>query len=306
LPVLSVPRIQKLTDYISRFMQVVAALALLASAYLLSTGVFRSPILSPVLAVLFLAVGFTVGRWWGILVAVIACMFCVSVYASSGYFTAGEVMYVRNRESPAGILYFAIVAASLVTAIGVAVHKLLVRVFIRRGTFPLRYPLVQIGLAPYLTLILLGLIVLYAQFQVRWERFEARRAAYMAASATVPTPNPLLNRPSLPRGTLSPGEPWDSVGEGARTEEDVRAFSAFPLFWLGENFAGYNLTAIGGDERTVTFRYGSCTQSFQGVRCAAPVLVIVGTNCWHGLSSLPAAFPAGRRWSFVAALSASN
>src|SRR5688572_11098819 len=39
---------------------------------------------------------------------------------------------------------------------------------------------------------------------------------------------------------FQPGPPWDGRGTGSMTQGDMEAFADYPIFWLGDSFAGYN------------------------------------------------------------------
>lgn len=79
-------------------------------------------------------------------------------------------------------------------------------------------------------------------------------------------------------------------GHGPFSAEELKAFSEFPLLWLGESFAGYNLQWAGHIERgepgardawnAVTFIYGTCTPYDETEpSCPAPVTVHVRPAC---------------------------
>lgn len=73
-----------------------------------------------------------------------------------------------------------------------------------------------------------------------------------------------------------------------RSHPDIRAareFKAFPLYWLGERFEKWNLTAIDGIDRPaqfVTLIYGTCTPHGGEQPSCTPLLEIqVFPLCWH-------------------------
>lgn len=89
-----------------------------------------------------------------------------------------------------------------------------------------------------------------------------------------------------------PGPAWDGRGKGPMTQADVESFGDYPLFWLGDSFAGYNLQWVGRVQYdappdipnarpwdAVTFIYGTCTPSDGQTRCAAPITVHVRPGC---------------------------
>ncbi len=97
------------------------------------------------------------------------------------------------------------------------------------------------------------------------------------------------------------GPAWDGRGGGPMAEEDVKAFRDYPLLWLGESFAGYNLQWIGHvkggrpgerDARdAVTFVYGTCTPyDSSEPSCPAPITVHVRPLCSVTPASIPEAF----------------
>lgn len=58
-----------------------------------------------------------------------------------------------------------------------------------------------------------------------------------------------------------PGPAWTGRSRNGYgwTEAQAAAFTDFSLFWLGRQFAGYNLQMIDGAHGTVFFLYGRCT-----------------------------------------------
>jgi hypothetical protein len=88
------------------------------------------------------------------------------------------------------------------------------------------------------------------------------------------------------------GSPWDGKarGRGSWNKQELDDFAEFPLFWLGESFAGYHLQLVErmkypagtGHPSTrganfVAYTYGTCDSS--AGRCVAPVTVIVEPGC---------------------------
>lgn len=73
-----------------------------------------------------------------------------------------------------------------------------------------------------------------------------------------------------------------------RSHPDIgaaREFKAFPLYWLGERFEKWNLTAIEGIDRPaqfVTLIYGTCTpHGGEQPSCTPPLEIQVSPLCWH-------------------------
>ena len=88
------------------------------------------------------------------------------------------------------------------------------------------------------------------------------------------------------------GTPWDGSSQHGRwSRADLEAFADYPLFYLGENFEGYNLTAVRREKYepgpgfpeslrtdTVVFTYGDCVVPPEG-RCPIPVSVSIERAC---------------------------
>ena len=57
-----------------------------------------------------------------------------------------------------------------------------------------------------------------------------------------------------------PGPVWRGKGPNRDgwTQAQAERFTDFPLYWLGERFAGFNLYDILGSDGSVFFLYGSC------------------------------------------------
>jgi hypothetical protein len=119
----------------------------------------------------------------------------------------------------------------------------------------------------------------------------------------VPTSRPLTPEERADR--YRPGPPWDGKGRAGkqpnfRTQAEMEAFADFPLFWLGPEFGGYNLTIIehvkseqpsrpGLDAlNQVGFLYGECNLRGQD-SCPIPITFLVESAC----ASLPAESLAG-------------
>ena len=100
------------------------------------------------------------------------------------------------------------------------------------------------------------------------------------------------------------GEPWTGrpVRGGGLSEEEARAFAAYPLLWAGPGFAGFHLQSIA---RTTARRpqdapptsraglevmnllYGSCTAGSDGV-CAVPANIQIRPACIYLPEQAPA------------------
>jgi hypothetical protein len=75
-------------------------------------------------------------------------------------------------------------------------------------------------------------------------------------------------------------------GDGTSTKLDrVRTFSGYPVYWLGERFERWELSAIYGPYRsggTIIFIYGTCTPRDGGEpSCAPPIDLQVTPLCRH-------------------------
>ena len=120
--------------------------------------------------------------------------------------------------------------------------------------------------------------------------------------ATSEPPRRATSTPEERARRYEPGPPWDGRGTGPDqpgrwTQAHIDSFTHYPLFWLGESFAGYNLQAvlrgIPDDSEAagrippssydrVTFFYGRCTPEARrerGGRCNPPVYLTVSSVC---------------------------
>lgn len=89
------------------------------------------------------------------------------------------------------------------------------------------------------------------------------------------------------------GQPWDGIGPlGSLMQEDLETFTDLPVFWLGDQFGGYNLQWIGRvkyDPPTnapnarswdaVTLVYGTCTPAKGYERCPVPAGLHIHPVC---------------------------
>ena len=103
-----------------------------------------------------------------------------------------------------------------------------------------------------------------------------------------PEPRPVLSSQIAP-DRFRPGKSWDGVGRGGLDQNAIEGFSGYPLFWLGEVFADFNLQAAlhvrysapegakAGDR--VTFIYGECVPVRGSQQCAVPAQVQVQPAC---------------------------
>lgn len=90
-----------------------------------------------------------------------------------------------------------------------------------------------------------------------------------------------------------PGPPWQGKGnDQGISQEEAENFADYPLFWLGESFAGYNLQSIIRQKYTppppipaheamdnVGFSYGECTIHPESNSCPAPLVVMTEPAC---------------------------
>ncbi len=64
------------------------------------------------------------------------------------------------------------------------------------------------------------------------------------------------------------------------TVADAEAFEGYPLYWLGEEFAGYELASVlEPTNGTVGFVYGTCDPVGDDGGCSPPVQVLVTPLC---------------------------
>lgn len=91
---------------------------------------------------------------------------------------------------------------------------------------------------------------------------------------------------------FQPGGPWQGKGEYGLSEDEARAFIDYPLYWLGETFAGYHLQEIIRNKYTppsdipaheamdsVTFIYGECSIPDGGRACPVPIVIAIEPVC---------------------------
>lgn len=90
-----------------------------------------------------------------------------------------------------------------------------------------------------------------------------------------------------------PGPPWQGKGnDQGISQQEAENFADYPLFWLGESFAGYNLQSIIRQKYTpsppipsheamdsVGFSYGDCTIQPESSSCPVPIVVMIEPAC---------------------------
>ena len=83
--------------------------------------------------------------------------------------------------------------------------------------------------------------------------------------------------------TNSPAESSDPnavAGKSNMSVEEARAFSEFPLYWLGETYEGLELTTLLGGKNHFSFLYGKCVIRPAGDGgCPQPFQVIIRPLC---------------------------
>ena len=97
------------------------------------------------------------------------------------------------------------------------------------------------------------------------------------ASAPAETADPGELDP-LTRVQAESADPNAVAGNSNMSVEEARAFSEFPLYWLGEMYEGLELTTLLGVKNVVTFMYGKCVIKGDG-GCAQPFQVIIRPLC---------------------------
>jgi hypothetical protein len=65
-----------------------------------------------------------------------------------------------------------------------------------------------------------------------------------------------------------------TVPTGPPDMRAVREFTRYPLYWVGERFEGWDLTAVSVDRKKVTFVYGNCVLEVPADGGCAPTLQI--------------------------------
>lgn len=89
-----------------------------------------------------------------------------------------------------------------------------------------------------------------------------------------------------------PGDPWDGQGQQGLSQDDAEQFSDYPTYWLGEEFAGYNLQAIIREDYqpeppipayeamdSLGFGYGDCVIPEGASACSVPILIKTEPIC---------------------------
>ena len=75
-------------------------------------------------------------------------------------------------------------------------------------------------------------------------------------------------------------DPNAVAGKSNMSVEEARAFSEFPLYWLGEVYEGLELTTLLGGKNNFTFLYGKCVVRPAGEGgCPQPFQVYVQPLC---------------------------
>jgi hypothetical protein len=106
------------------------------------------------------------------------------------------------------------------------------------------------------------------------------------------------NLPTLPRMSaeehaerFQEGTEWNGKGSEGLSESDLRDFSGFSTFWLGDSPLGYNLSSITRvlyesppqypreNQNSITLAYGSCTPAAEQLACPRPITVHVEPAC---------------------------
>lgn len=91
---------------------------------------------------------------------------------------------------------------------------------------------------------------------------------------------------------FNPGPEWDGQGRQGISQKEAEAFADYPIFWLGQEFAGYNLQAIIRENyvpeppipayeamNSVGFGYGDCIIPAGSSACPIPVLIKTEPIC---------------------------
>jgi hypothetical protein len=103
-------------------------------------------------------------------------------------------------------------------------------------------------------------------------------------------PEPLATLTSRERSEMfRPGKAWDGTGRGGLNERQISDFRDYPLFWLGDAFAGFNLQTVrhlkydaplgAMAQDRVTFIYGECLPAAGANRCPVPAQIHVQPVC---------------------------
>jgi hypothetical protein len=77
-----------------------------------------------------------------------------------------------------------------------------------------------------------------------------------------------------------------TVPKGPPDSRAARQFTDYPLYWVGEQFEGWDLTAVSVDRSNVTFIYGNCVLELPADGGCSPTLQI---QIWPRCVTLEAA-----------------
>ena len=116
----------------------------------------------------------------------------------------------------------------------------------------------------------------------------------------------------LARARTESADPNAVAGNSNMSVEEARAFSEFPLYWLGETYEGLELTTLrrvkygpeiglGFPQHKVTFLYGKCVTKGDG-GCLQPFQVIVQPLCLSRPGTKDPGVHAGELFSLRGAL----
>ena len=105
----------------------------------------------------------------------------------------------------------------------------------------------------------------------------------------------------LARAQAESSDPNAVAGNSNMTVEEARAFSEFPLYWLGETYEGLELTTLLEVKNVVTFLYGKCITRGDG-GCPQPFQVIVRPLCLSRPGTKNSMVHAGELFSLRGAL----
>ena len=105
----------------------------------------------------------------------------------------------------------------------------------------------------------------------------------------------------LTRAQTESADPNAVAGKSNMSVEEARAFSEFPLYWLGETYEGLELTTLLEVKNVVTFLYGKCVIRGDG-GCPAPFQVVIRPLCLSRPGTAHPSVHAGELFSLRGAL----
>ena len=82
-------------------------------------------------------------------------------------------------------------------------------------------------------------------------------------------------------GAALPGDAWTGKGRQGLSQSEAERFAAYPLYWLGPSYRGFNLQAILDTPSDLAFIYGGCRpRSGPEPSCPVPLALHLQPLCF--------------------------